>query len=163
MSGKREITHIVVHTAAAAAKGKPVDQSAATIRAYHKSKGWSDIGYNILIRFDGSIEPGRPMSKAGAHVEGFNASTIGICCTGHGDIADFTAKQKHALTHLICDLLRDYGLVQTFRKNMMRVLGHRECYQLPGVPNTGKTCPGTKVDMKAIRLAVAAELDRRGL
>lgn len=156
----RPITHIVIHTAAAGTT-KPIDQSAETIRAYHKRKGWSDIGYHKVVRFDGSVEKGRPMEKPGAGVEGFNQKTVHVCFTGHGDLTDFTPEQKEAGVELVCGLLDLFNLVDEFRQNPMRVLGHRECYQFPGVKNTGKSCPGNKVSMRAFRLAVIAELDRR--
>ncbi|RYG40972.1 hypothetical protein EON79_21625 [bacterium] len=55
---------------------------------------------------------------------------------------------------LVAEILRASNLSATFLANPMRVLGHKECYSLPGVKNTGKTCPGTKVSMKAFRQAV---------
>lgn len=52
------------------------------IRAWHKAKGWSDIGYHFVIRRNGAIEKGRPISKTGAHVAGWNADNLGICLEG---------------------------------------------------------------------------------
>ncbi len=159
-----KVERIVIHTAAAANKlGIPVDQSAATIRDYHvRTKGWSDIGYHYVIRMNGRIEAGRPEGLVGAHVEGFNSHSLGICLAGHGDKRDFTAAQKESLAAFVVQLLEKYSLTEAFKANPMRVLGHRECYQLPGVTNTGKSCPGTKVDMTAIRLSILALLKDNG-
>lgn len=165
----RKITHIVFHTAAAPGD---VDQTAAAIRAYHKrskaagGKGWSDIGYHAVIRKDGTVEPGRPENQPGAHVEGFNTPTLGVVCTGHGDLSDFTPQQKAALAVWIADKLEAYGLVDEFKANPMRVVGHREVNVLieagvTNAPRTSKTCPGTKVDCSSVRRSVIAELQRR--
>lgn len=151
----RSITHLVIHTAAAPGG---VDQTVESIRAYHKRKGWSDIGYHFVIRKDGSLHKGRPVERAGAGVEGFNKGTIHVCCTGHGDLEDFTEAQKRTLVKLCVDLLHTHRIVGPFILNPKRILGHRECYALPDVPNTGKTCPGTKVDMRSIRLAVMSQV-----
>lgn len=162
----RPITHIVIHTSATRNKqtGEIVDASAASIRRYHiEEKGWSDIGYHFVVRMDGKIEEGRALKKAGAHVAGFNAQTIGICLSGHGNFAAPTPEQLEAAIGLVCDLIDRFNLVDEFEKNPSRVLGHRECYALDGVPNTGKSCPGRKVDMRSFRIACIAELKDRGL
>jgi N-acetylmuramoyl-L-alanine amidase len=171
----REITHIFVHTAAAATKAKkatattpavpskPIDVSAASMRAYHKSQGWNDIGYHEVIRMTGKVERGRPLEQPGAHVEGFNAKTIGIVLSGHGDLEPPTAAQYETLKKRIIFYLKKFGLVETFLKNPKRVLGHREINDLikAGVtkaPRTTKTCPGTKFDMPKLRLDLIADL-----
>lgn len=41
--------------------------------------GWAGIGYHFVIRKDGTIERGRPLSVVGAHAQGDNLHTIGIC------------------------------------------------------------------------------------
>jgi N-acetylmuramoyl-L-alanine amidase len=146
----RRITHIVIHTAGAP---KGVDQSAAAIRAYHmhpqpRGRGWRDIGYHFVVRKDGLVELGRPVSHPGAHVEGFNAETIGICFTGHGDLSDFTLAQYERGLQLVRDLQAKHGVPTA------NVLGHRETTQA-GAPPSGKTCPGSKVDMDAFRKRLA--------
>lgn len=159
----RPISRIVIHTAAAAHDGKPVDQSAANIRHYHMAtKGWADIGYHYVVRFDGRVEEGRPVERPGAHVEGMNRKSVGICFTGHGDLADFTPEQKAAGVELVCELLDAFNLVDEFWANPMRVLGHHECYGIPGVPNTHKTCPGKLVDCSEFRRRVIDALKQRG-
>lgn len=53
------------------------------IRRWHvKERGWSDVGYHFIIKRDGMIEKGRPLSRAGAHVRGHNRGTIGVCYVG---------------------------------------------------------------------------------
>ena len=54
------------------------------IRAWHKKKGWSDIGYHFVVRRDGTIEKGRDESIKGAHcaAKNGNVASIGICMVG---------------------------------------------------------------------------------
>lgn len=52
------------------------------IEEWHLAKGWSAIGYHFVIRRDGRLELGRPMSDIGAHVEGMNSVSVGVCMVG---------------------------------------------------------------------------------
>ena len=79
----RKIDRIVLHCSATP-EGK--DYSVETIRDWHvNGNGWSDIGYHYVIRLDGSVELGRPIDKAGAHVKGHNKTTVGVCYIGGCD------------------------------------------------------------------------------
>jgi N-acetylmuramoyl-L-alanine amidase len=157
-------THISIHTAAAASKGKPVDQSAAVIRAYHvNTKGWKDIGYNEVVRMSGRREAGRPWNQAPACIEGFNSHCAGICLSGHGDLMAPPPEQWKSAVEVAVEMLRYYDLEDEFRKNPMRIIGHREINDLieAGVadcPRTYKTCPGVKFDMSKFRRDVLAAL-----
>jgi N-acetylmuramoyl-L-alanine amidase len=152
------VKYLFFHTAAADLDN--VD--AAEIRKWHRAKGWQDIGYHFVIiddrhksKPDGMVETGRPETQNGAHVRGVNDVALGVCCAGHGDLRDFTAKQKASLVHLLAKLAEKYG-VKT--KN---ILGHREINKLIDAGKvdpqyrTTKTCPGTKVSPDDIRAAVA--------
>lgn len=149
----RTVEWIVVHTSATAdKKGNVVDASAEQIRRYHvEHNGWKDIGYHFVVRMDGRVEAGRPIEQEGAHVGGFNEKTIGICCSGHGDIAAFTVDQRRVLVQLCAQLCARFRLPNTV------VIGHREADDF-GAPHVDKTCPGTKVDMFEIRGDVAVAL-----
>lgn len=103
----RRITSIAIHCSATPA-GR--DVRAATIRGWHKAKGWSDIGYHFVVDLDGTIEVGRSLAQAGAHVQGYNNNSIGICYVG-GLAADGktsadtrTPAQKAALVGLLREL-----------------------------------------------------------
>lgn len=153
----RPITHIVMHTAATPGESK--DISAAQIRRYHiDSKGWADIGYHFVIRFNGAIEAGREVERVGAGVKGFNATTIHICFSGNGDLTAPAEAQWLNAVKLVSDLLTAHRIDDEFLQNPSRVLGHRECYMQPRVPDTGKSCPGKLVDMSKFRKAVLAKL-----
>ncbi len=164
---KRQIRAVVVHTAGT--PGKSIDQSAQTIRAYHvNSRGWTDIGYNAVVRFSGAKEWGRHPEAIPAGVFGFNKNTLHVCCTGNGDISDFTDEQKDSVCDLILDMLEGSSWQgvpnkQRFLKNLSVVMGHAEC-KLFGFVTTvgGKTCPGKKVDMRSLRLLCLSKAKQRG-
>ena len=78
----RDIKEIIIHCADTP-EGR--DDRAADIRRWHKAQGWNDIGYHYVIDIDGTIEPGRDLDIAGAHCQGHNAKSIGICYVGGCD------------------------------------------------------------------------------
>ncbi|MEH3098884.1 DUF7940 domain-containing protein [Sphingomonas adhaesiva] len=130
----RAITSIAIHCSATPA-GR--DIRAATIRAWHLAKGWSDIGYHFVIDLDGTIELGRPLMQAGAHVAGHNARSIGICYVG-GLAADGktpadtrTPAQKAALVQLLLVLRRRWRIAE--------IKGHRD--YSPDVNGDGRITP----------------------
>ena len=163
MLAQRPITHIVIHTSASYSGGRILDPSAKDIDRWHRAKGWRSIGYHYVVRRDGSIEVGRDVRLVGAHVAGFNRTTIGVCFTGHGDYAPFTMAQMRAGAKLVADLIGINGLEAKFRANPMRVLGHAEVGKFrqalskmigSKIPDPNKSCPGKKVDMSLFRVAV---------
>lgn len=121
----RKIDRIVIHCADTPAS---MDIGVDEIRKWHTDpepggRGWSDIGYHFVVRRDGTVEKGRPVSIAGAHAPP-NAHSIGICLVG-GKGADgkpdsnFTRMQWAALETLVLSLWRWYGpLVVTGHRDM---------------------------------------------
>lgn len=149
----RQIRWLVVHTSATADKhGNPVDATLESMRAYHMDhNGWPDIGYHWVIRMNGDVDEGLPLETIGMHVGGFNTDSIGICCSGHGDIAPLTPRQFGALVDLLV------ALCERFKLSSEAVLGHNETDDHGGPP-VAKTCPGLKVDMRDVRSAVKGAL-----
>lgn len=129
----RPITALVVHCSATPA-GKPF--RAADIDRWHREKGWAGIGYHFVIPLDGSVEPGRPLEEAGAHVEGHNRDTIAICLIGGVD-----ASGKPANTFKDCQFDALEMQLRALRSRFPRakILGHRD---FPGVK---KACPSFDV------------------
>jgi|SRR3990172_535620 len=120
---------IVVHCSATRPS---VDIGEDEIRKWHIAKAWVDIGYNIVIRRNGVIEIGRPLDYRGAHVEGYNDSSIGICLIGGLDDA---GKSAPSFTDAQWESLK---LALRFCKRVWPnadILGHRD---FPGV---AKDCP----------------------
>lgn len=109
------------------------DIGAKEIRDWHvRGNGWSDIGYHYVIRRNGTVEPGRKLNVVGAHVQGFNWCSVGICLAG-GMSADgkpvenFTKEQMAALYDLLCELKKKFPDA--------KIQGHRD------FPKVSKACP----------------------
>ena len=70
---------IIIHCSAT-----PVDKdfTIEQIRQMHLKRGFTDIGYHIYIRKDGTICMGRKFEQVGAHCLGWNDRSIGICYEG---------------------------------------------------------------------------------
>lgn len=107
----RKINEIIVHCTATA-EGK--NFKAADIDRWHKAKGWNGIGYHHVVDLDGTVEPGRPESKVGAHCLKHNTNSIGVVYVG-GLASDGktpkdtrTPQQKAALVKLLTELKNRY-------------------------------------------------------
>ena len=127
----RKITKIIVHCADTP-EGR--DDKAADIRRWHKARGFNDIGYHYVVDLDGTIEPGRDVTIAGAHTTGHNADSIGVCYIGGLDASGNpkdtrTPQQREALRRLVADLQKQYPGAT--------VHGHREF--------AAKACPSFDV------------------
>lgn len=155
--------YIVWHTAAHGnpATGEVYDTTARQIDAWHRAQGWNKIGYHFVVRLDGTIEEGRLLSEAGAHVRGLNRQAIGICFSGHGDLKPLTEAQLRAGVSLTVALCRWWNIPAH------RVIGHREVNELIKAGALGveyrvsKTCPGRLVDMRDVRVRIMQELAPR--
>ncbi len=106
----RKINKIILHCTATP-EGR--DVSVKEIRQWHLDRGWSDIGYHYIIQIDGTVEKGRPVEKAGAHVRGHNRSSIGVTYVGGVDKNlkpkdTRTCEQKESLEKLILELADCY-------------------------------------------------------
>lgn len=127
---RKSTDFIVIHCSAT--RGLQ-DIGAREIRAWHKAKGWSDIGYHFVIRRDGRVEKGRAIDAIGSHVKGHNANSVGVCLVGgldnetYAPTANYTVTQWAALRDLVASLLKKYPKA--------KVLGHRD---FAGV---AKACP----------------------
>lgn len=157
---------IAVHTAATP---HGAESTLKAIRAFHMlpvaqgGRGWRDCGYHEVITKDGAFHLGRPLDddhdfepwEFGAGVAGANDRLIHICCTGHGDLSDFTPAQHATLARRAAQRIIQFGLPTV---DAIPVWGHAECDEILGMPRIWKTCPGTKVDMNRIRANVAWEL-----
>lgn len=111
---------LVVHCSATPANR---DIGVAQIRAMHTAKGWRDVGYHYVIRRDGRVEKGRPENVMGAHVEGHNDGSLGICLVGgvKPDMTaetNFTPAQYLALEQLLRQLKGRFPAA--------RICGHRD-------------------------------------
>lgn len=133
-------TRIFVHCADTLAT---MDVSAAEVNVWHTSeRGWAAIGYHLFIKRNGTLEGGRALDVIGAHVEGANLTSIGVCLAGgkkktpKGAPAEpennFTPEQFATLKTVIVELRKLFP-------DATIVLGHRD------FPNVKKYCPSFSV------------------
>ncbi len=111
----RVIKEIIVHCSAT-----PPDMNigANEIRKWHtdpppSGRGWRDIGYHYVIRRNGEVDHGRDENVVGAHCEGHNANSIGICLVGginkQGDAENnFTPEQFATLKNWLKAIRDDH-------------------------------------------------------
>ena len=79
-SSLREITEVVVH-ATDTTRDVPVDYSVLYFK--DTDRGFSDVGYHLLILRNGGLQVCRSISKVGAHcLKGHNRYSIGIAFVG---------------------------------------------------------------------------------
>ena len=103
MTTRKKTEYIVIHCSAT----KPeMDIGAAEIDVWHRERGFDKIGYHDVIRRDGRTEEGRGSDEIGAHVQGYNSISIGICLIGGVDKKNrpennFTEAQFKSLRRLL--------------------------------------------------------------
>jgi N-acetylmuramoyl-L-alanine amidase len=132
-----DIKQLIIHCSASL---NGVHHSAAEIDAWHKARGFQrrpedirqhepglpHIGYHYVIYVNGALTNGRHELEIGAHCQGHNKGSVGVCLIGTDK---FTPAQWSALR----------GFVQSFRKRHPEatIHGHREY--------AAKSCPGFDV------------------
>jgi N-acetyl-anhydromuramyl-L-alanine amidase AmpD len=143
----RKIDLFVIHCSSTQSKQ---DIGYKEIYDWHVNKNkWKDVGYHFIIRRNGVLEKGRPIEQIGAHTQGHNANSIGICMVGGIDKSgksqdNFTEEQYDALRQLL-----QYDLLMKFPK--VKICGHRDLS--PDVDGDGivekhewvKDCPSFSV------------------
>jgi len=103
--------------------------TALDLHKMHLNFGWDGIGYHKVINRSGKIENGRPEYWIGAHVQGKNNISLGVCLIGRDK---FTIKQYISLEKV----LRKWKSLYPEAK----IVGHRD------TGNTDKTCPNFDVE-----------------
>jgi N-acetyl-anhydromuramyl-L-alanine amidase AmpD len=124
----RPIEKLILHCSASP---NDLDIGVLEIRAWHREKGYADIGYHEVIRRDGHLEIGRPIERIGAHAKGHNLYSIGICLVG---LDAFTPDQMSTLLERCRYYMARFGLKPD------QVFGHYE------LDLYGKTCPNFDVE-----------------
>lgn len=130
----RTITFIIIHCSATP-EGRSLSFEECR-RDHIMHRHFRDIGYHFYITRDGTVHDGRPIEKVGAHCEGHNSHSIGICYEGgldaNGKPADTrTEAQRKALKSLVERMHR------LFPKAL--IVGHHDL-------NPRKACPCFKVE-----------------
>lgn len=116
----RQIERIIIHCSdTKAGQAFTVED----VRRWHQERGFFDVGYHYVVLLDGTVQQGRPLECVGAHCQGYNITSIGICYIGGRDDAGEpkdtrTDKQKAALLTLLKELKQKYPKA--------KVYGHRD-------------------------------------
>lgn len=142
----REITTVVWHWTA-----NYTDQGyigSEQINEQHIARGWSGIGYHFIVKRDGSIQVGRDINTAGAHVGGFNTRSIGIsfvagykCASNkYRGVPPFSEVGPESIT------LAQHAAFKTFMSAWYKVYPGGQAWGHGDFPrNSGKVDPGFDV------------------
>jgi hypothetical protein len=127
--------------------------------AYHvQTRGWNDLGYNLLVDEYGGIWEGRAgglgRATIGAHAQGFNVGTLGVAMLGDMTTTTASHAAEKALARVIAyaSSTWHFDLAGTVRMRndgspkfadgqvvtLPRVFGHQEAYRTD--------CPGSLQD-----------------
>ena len=130
----RIITLIIIHCSATPQGVSLSFEDCRHDHIFHRN--FRDIGYHFYLTRDGEIHRGRPLDKIGAHCQGHNRHSIGICYEGgldaRGNPKDTRTPEQRSALHLLV-----YQLLQQFRN--ARVCGHRDLS--PDLDGDGKVEP----------------------
>ena len=132
----REVTNmIVLHHAAAKTC------SAEDIHRWHLENGWAGAGYHFLVRKDGKIYKLRPEWAVGAHAQGSNYRSLGICAEGDFNSENMNANQMASIAELVRYLKQRYPI--------QKVVPHKD---------VGSTdCPGKNYPFTTIKHMIEEE------
>jgi hypothetical protein len=101
LSGSNRIRGLIVHHTDTY---ENMNTTAEEIDRWHLEKGFSEIGYHIVLLRDGRIQIGRLATKTGAHAlkGGYNSNTIGIAFVGGlvGNAGAPKVRSKNTFTDL---------------------------------------------------------------
>jgi uncharacterized protein YgiM (DUF1202 family) len=116
-------------------KDNVVLSSFDAIKNYHiHTKGWNDIGYHFVLEYvKGKIvvRPGRALTTVGAHTQGQNETSVGICIVGDFD-KDTPTEEMYKEVAKLCKSLG------------MKVIEPHNKYA------TYKSCPGKNFNMNKV-------------
>ena len=129
LTKRKRTDWIVVHCSASV---PDINTDVKVIDRWHRQRGFVMIGYHFVIKTDGTIQHGRPDDTIGAHVEGYNSFSLGICMVGGVD------KANKSVNNFSNDQWVSLGLLLREQKEKYpkaAIQGHRD------FPNVHKDCP----------------------
>jgi len=111
LSKRTKTDYIVLHHAAA------VSCTADDIHRWHLNNGWVGMAYHFFVRKNGEVYRGRPIDTVGAHCEGYNSVSVGICAEGAYDDKDsmMPEAQKAEIRCLVAELKKVYKTAKVVR------------------------------------------------
>jgi len=140
-SRRNKTDEIILHHAEAS------HASVEEVNRWHLERGWTGIGYHFYIRKDGRIYRGRPEWSVGAHAQGHNSRSVGICVEGAYMTETMPKAQFDALVGLVREEMAKYPGA--------KVLRHRDV--------NSTDCPGVNYPWKALLAALSPEKEETTL
>ena len=134
-SRRNKTDEIILHHAEASRA------SVEEVNRWHLERGWTGIGYHFYIRKDGRIYRGRPEWAVGAHAQGHNSRSVGICVEGSYMTETMPKAQFDALVGLVREEMAMYPGA--------KVLRHRDV--------NSTDCPGDNYPWEALLSALSSE------
>jgi N-acetylmuramoyl-L-alanine amidase len=126
---------IAIHCSATTDK---MNIGAVELNEWHRKRGFACIGYHYVIRRDGTIERGRAKNVIGAHVEGYNSNSVGVCMVG-GVEANDVSKAENNFTEVQFEKLHDLLVELKGMYPKAIIQGHKD------FPHVAKACPSFEV------------------
>lgn len=113
-------------------------QAMREVQNFHMDgRGWNDIAYQYVIFGTGRIYRGRGI-HIGAHADGWNSTSIGVCFFGNFATVDRPDPEAiDAWVWLINHLQKQGRLIEA---ESLRIVGHGQ------IPGQGTACPGRLVN-----------------
>lgn len=117
--GALQRTAAMIHHTTGAQLGKKDPRAwLRSIQRFHQgAKGWTDIGYNLLVDDAGRVYEGRGLDVQGAHCTGWNVPAYGVAYLGDGD--QVTAAARVGLRAAV-------ELLDARSRRQLRRMGHRD-------------------------------------
>ena len=121
-----------VHTIVLHHSASRRDVLASTIRQWHLEKGWSDIGYHMVVEGDATLVRGRPLDRVPAAQRGKNTGTWAVCLVGDNtvDSRGWSQEQIDAAAEAL-------EWLHWLRGKRLPVVGHRDL--------ASTLCPGLDI------------------
>lgn len=130
-------TGIAIHHSAAP---DTVGLDVESIRRWHLSRNWRDIGYHFVCEKVGDsyqVVAGRPLHVVGSHVRGHNFDYLGFCFVGDFSCEFPPTEQLSAGAEHVAGLCKALGIP------IDRVVGHGDL--------AATVCPGDLFDIARFR------------
>ncbi len=113
-------------------------------RLHREDRGWADVGYHYLVDRDGAIYEGRNIGVRGAHTQGRNTGSAGLCLLGDFRYKSPTRAQWEGLVALSRWLIAELDLTHLAAHNQF---------------NEATLCPGATVLKQLPALAESLGVD----
>ncbi len=104
---ERKVDRVVVHCTASDNEDLYGPYLKEALHQWHViERGWSAVGYNLIIDMKGRVLQGRPLERTPAAQRGHNTGSIAVCIHG---LSEFTGESISTLQTLCNEINEAYG------------------------------------------------------